>query len=416
MGIAQLFEWGIFSEIQLDVINGLPARINLLDGSVRSGKTVCSLVAWINFVREAPAGNLMMIGKTERTLKRNIIDPLLQMVGPKNLKTNYGNGEIFLFGRMIYIGGANDERAEIKVRGITLVGLYGDELTLWPESLFKMCLSRLSISGAKLLGTTNPDSPYHWLNQDYLIRASELNLKRWHFTLDDNYNLDSEFVRDLKNEYTGLWYKRFIDGLWVMAEGSVYDMWDEDRHVYRKLKSSQEINSYIVAIDYGTSNVMTFGLYGFNNRESKPKVHLVDEFYYDAVKKGRQRTDSQFADDFERFIDGYHLEAIYCDPSAASFKVELRHRGFLPRNADNDVISGIRFVSSMLYNGLFVVHEKCKDTRMEFLSYVWDEKKQKEYGLDEPLKKHDHAMDRNRYALYTHFKRLNYGFVDRPAA
>src|SRR5690606_31029182 len=137
------------------------------------------------FESEAPPGELIMEGKTERTLKRNIIDVLEQMVGSRYFKYNLGSGEATLFGRRIYLVGANDMRSEGKIRGLTLAGAYGDEITLWPESFFTMLLSRLSVSGAKFIGTTTPDSPYHWLMKNYLERAGELDLKSWHFSLED---------------------------------------------------------------------------------------------------------------------------------------------------------------------------------------------------------------------------------------
>lgn len=402
------FAWGRFSRKQLDVITNSTARLNILDGSVRSGKTIASLVAWIYFVQQGPPGELLMVGKTERTLKRNVLDPLEAMVGSRHYKLNKGTGELILFGRRVYLAGANDERAEGKIRGMTLVGAYGDEITLWPESFFTMLLSRLSVPGARFIGTTNPDSPYHWLNKDYLERVNKLNLKRWHFTLEDNLNLDPAFVDALKKEYTGLWYKRYILGLWVLAEGAIYDMWDEAKHV----RPAPQLKRFIVAVDYGTSNPCTFGLYGWND-SPKPVVYLTREYWYDSRATGRQKTDAEYADDFKEWLGGIRPEAIYVDPSAASFIAELRKRGFRVRDADNDVIGGIRFVASMLTQERFFVDPSCKHTIAEFNSYVWDSKAQLK-GEDKPLKQNDHAMDRNRYALYSHFKRMRMGPINKP--
>src|SRR5690606_9525321 len=254
------FNWGRFSRKQLDVIANSTARMNILDGSVRSGKTIASLVAWIMFVSEASPGELLMAGKTERTLKRNILDVLEQMVGSRYFKYNLGAGEATLFGRRIYLVGANDLRSEGKIRGLTLAGAYGDEIALWPDSFFTMLLSRLSVPGARFIGTTNPDSPYHWLKTSYLDRAGELGLRRWHFSLEDNPNLDPAYVEALKKEYVGLWYKRFILGLWVQAEGAVYDMWDDEIYAVDEVPS--QFTRYYVGVDYGTSNPTVFLLVG----------------------------------------------------------------------------------------------------------------------------------------------------------
>ena len=389
------FIWGRFSRKGLDTITNSTARLNIWEGAVRSSKTICSIVRWLEYVKSGPPGDLLMAGKTERTLKRNILDPLQQIVGSSRFKYNRGTGEAHLFGRRIYIAGANDERAAGKIQGLTLAGAYGDELTLWPESFFKMLLSRLSVPGAKLFGTTNPDGPYHWLRTEYLDNKA-LDLRSWHFTLEDNPNLDPAYVAALKKEYAGLWYKRFILGLWVLAEGAIYDMWDEGKHI----KSAPPyLNRRIVAVDYGTTNPCTFGLYGFG---AGPEVFLEREYWYDSKETGKQKTDSEYADDFMTWLGNVPVEAIYVDPSAASFIAELRGRGYIISEANNAVLDGIRFVSTMLSNGHFFIDPSCTHTKNEFASYVWDSKAQMK-GEDKPLKRNDHCMDRNRYALFSHF-------------
>lgn len=135
-------------------------RINIWEGPVRSGKTVASIYRWIHFCFYGPQGQLAMIGKTERTLAHNIIDPLQEILG-NSCRYIQGKGEIVIGDRTLYVFGANDRRSEEKIRGGTWAGCYGDELTLWPEEVFKMVLSRMSIEGAKFFGTTNTDSPFH---------------------------------------------------------------------------------------------------------------------------------------------------------------------------------------------------------------------------------------------------------------
>ncbi len=392
------FAWGRFSRKQLDVIANATARLNILDGSVRSGKTTASLVAWLMFVAEAPPGELLMVGKTERTLKRNVLDPLEQMVGGKHFKLNRGAGEATLFGRRIYLAGANDERAEGKIRGMTLVGAYGDEITLWPESFFTMLLSRLSVRGARFIGTTNPDSPYHWLMKNYLKRAGELNLKRWQFQLEDNLNLDPAYVEALKKEYTGLWYKRYILGQWVQAEGAVYDMWDDAIHAVDEVPS--QFTRYYVGVDYGTNNPTAFLLVG----QHEDKFYVIDEYYWDSAERGRQKTDAEYSRDLQEFIKGRYPQAIVIDPSATSFIAQLRRDGVrLIRQADNAVVDGIRTVAAFLsQKRLFVYRKRCPNLLREFTTYVWDTQAQKR-GEDRPLKQNDHALDALRYVVQTMF-------------
>lgn len=407
------FKWGLFSKKQLDVIANCDARLNILDGSVRSGKTVSSIVAWIYFVQQAPAGELLMVGKTERTLKRNVLDPLQAMVGSRHCKLNKGMGELSLFGRRVYLAGANDERAEAKIRGMTLAGAYCDEITLYPESFFTMLLSRLSVSGARLIGTTNPDSPYHWLKKKYLDRAEELNLKHWNFTLDDNLNLDPAYVEALKKEYTGLWYKRFILGQWVLAEGVVYDMFNPEKHVRPTV--NRPYSQYYVSVDYGTQNPMAFGLWGFvppptkaNPHEFESAWYKIKEYHYDGRQRQQQKTDEEYYADLEKFVGDIMPRAIIVDPSAASFIATIRKKGrFAVRKARNDVLEGIRNVATALNTGRILYNDCCKETFREFASYVWDEKAA-ERGEERPIKQNDHQMDADRYFVNT--------VVMRPAA
>ncbi len=403
------FNWGLFSHKQLDVIANSTARINILDGSVRSGKTIASLVAWIMFVSEAPPGELLMVGKTERTLKRNILDVLEQIVGSRYFKYNLGAGEATLFGRRIYLVGANDLRSEGKIRGLTLAGAYGDEIALWPESFFTMLLSRLSIPGARFMGTTNPDSPYHWLKTNYLDRAGELGLRRWHFLLEDNSNLDPAYVEALKKEYVGLWYKRFILGLWVQAEGAVYDMWDDAIHVVDEVPS--QFTRYYVGVDYGTSNPTAFLLVG----QHEDKLYVIDEYYWDSAERGRQKTDAEYSRDLQEFIKGRYPQAIVIDPSATSFITQLRRDGVrMIRHANNSVLDGIRTVAVFLsQKRLFVYRKRCSSLPREFTAYVWDPQAQKR-GEDRPLKQNDHALDALRYVVHTVFGRLAPGVLSKP--
>ena len=198
---------------QRDFLLHSDARINLAYGSVRSGKTLASLLRWLYIIATAPKGaNLMMIAKTERTLRRNLLDLIQELIEPSDFKLNSGYGACTIYGRKVYLVGANDERAENKIRGITLYAAYLDEATLCPSSFFRMLLSRLSDHNAILIATTNPDSPFHYIKKDYMDRASELNIKLWHFTLDDNNTLDPGYVESIKSEYVGLWYRRFIGG------------------------------------------------------------------------------------------------------------------------------------------------------------------------------------------------------------
>src|SRR5699024_8702396 len=152
----------------------------------------------------------------------------------------------------VYLEGANDARSESKIRGMTIAGHYGDEVALWPESYFKQSLARMSIKDSKGISTTNPENPNHWLKQDWIDREAELDLSHHTLYIDDNPYLSADYVNSLKKEYTGVWYKRYIQSLWVAAEGVVYDMFDEDKHVVDP-DDIPKCFRYWLAADYGTA-------------------------------------------------------------------------------------------------------------------------------------------------------------------
>jgi PBSX family phage terminase large subunit len=324
-----------------------------------------------------------------------------------------GKGEVQLWGRTIDIVGANDERAEAKIRGSEYVGALLDEVTILPENFVKMLFSRLSLSGAKLFGSTNPDSPFHWLKVEFLDKAHERDIAVFSFSIDDNPSLDEDYKKNLKKEYSGLWYQRYIEGRWVLAEGAIYDFFEEDRHTL--LMPPGPADYYIVGIDYGTSNPCVYSLIGYN-AGLYPNIWLEKEYYYDSKAKNRQKSDSEYAKDLVDFISGYPVKAIYIDPSALSFKVEMRRLGLNDvLDAKNDVIPGIRFQGQLLSNGTYKVCRTCINTIKEYSTYLWDEKASKR-GIDQPLKQNDHCCDAQRYALYTHFfDRLQGGMTEADA-
>lgn len=386
------------------------ARINIFDGAVRSGKTVAAIWRWAKYIGNSPPGDLIMVGKSIGSLYRNMIRPMQELLGSQ-MHYSSGKHEIDIWDKKIFCFGAYDESSEGILRGMTVAGSLGDELTLWPKSFFMTMLGRLSVKGAQFFGTTNTDSPYHYIKTDFLDRAHDLNLYNLHFQLDDNPKLDKDYVASLKKEYVGLWYKRFILGLWVMAEGAIYDFFDEDTHT---VENPPRPESRSVAIDYGTGNPTAFLMFG-ENPSRRPKCWCEREYYYDSRLTGKQKTDEEYANDFVKFIGNDEVSAIYPDPSALSFIVALRKKlssvgkSIRVVEVDNSVIDGIRVQASMLKNGDYVICKQCKMTIQDYGAYLWDAKAQKK-GEDKPLKQHDHTKDPERYYLYNKYglKSLNY--------
>lgn len=345
-----------------------------------------------------------MLGKTTATLQRNVLNDMFDTVGVGNYKwINRQQGELRILGRRVYCFGANNEDAESKIRGATFAGALCDEVNLYPQNVFNQLMARLSIRGAQCFCNCNPDSPYHWFYTDYITNDDITNKKIWKFLMEDNLSLDQDYIRDLKREYTGVWYERMILGNWVAAEGRIYDMFSADQHMIDTAEfiKSQGINPqairWLVGCDYGTSTVMTWGLYAKLPDSTYLKVK---EYYWDAVKRKAQKTDSEFAEEFINWLGGVKPWAVYCDPSAASWKVALMRRGYRVLNADNDVVNGIRRVATFFNTGMYLMDKSCKETEKEYMSYVWDSDAQK-LGKDKPVKEHDHTCDCDRYVLYT---------------
>ncbi len=375
-------------------------RINVLHGSVRSGKTWISLVLWCVWIKNMPKDKAyLMTAKTLTTLKRNCLDLLEVLAGKNNFEYSIPKKEATLYGRKIYLEGVNDSGAEGKIRGMTLQGAYCDEVTLFNEEFFNMLLSRLSESGARLFGTTNPDSPNHWFKVNFIDRRDELDILIMQFLIDDNTFLDPHYVEELKKEYTGVFYDRYIRGLWVIAEGLVYPMFDKKRHVLDGCKELEsERFEYYISIDYGTINPCSMGLW----RLEETRAVRVQEVYYDSKKKKKQLTDEEYYQMLVDLAGDKLIEAVIVDPSAASFIETIRRHGkFSVRKANNDVVDGIRVTGSLLQNGKLFFCKGCEDSIREFGLYRWDEKSTK----DSVIKEFDHAMDDIRYACNTIFKK-----------
>lgn len=398
-----MIEWSEFSPKALDFIANSDARLNILHGAVRSSKTINCTVRWLQYLVEGPAGDLVMLGKTMATLQRNVLNDMFDIVGPKNYHwESKQQGVLIILNRRVYCYGASNEEAESKIRGATFAGALCDEVSLYPQSVFNQLMARLSVKGAQCFCNTNPDSPFHWFYTDYIINEEIVNKKIWHFTMEDNLSLDKEFIKSLKQIYVGVWFQRMILGLWVAAEGLIYDMYKPEIHMidtkaYLLEHYKPNTIRWLVACDYGTSTVMSWGLYALTPDR---KYFKVKQYYYNAEKEKKQHTDSEFAREFAIWLGKVTPYTVIVDPSAASWKEELRQRGYKIQNANNDVVNGIRFVGSLLATGRYFIDKSCTDTNQEYGSYVWDKKAQLK-GEDKPLKEHDHACDTDRYALYT---------------
>ena len=380
--------------------------ILIADGSVRAGKTVVmslSFIMWAmeNFEEESFA----LCGKTIGSLRRNVVKPLNKMLKGRGYKyKDHRSGENFLTitkngkSNDFYLFGGKDEGSQDLIQGITLAGVLFDEVALMPQSFVNQATARCSVEGAKMWFNCNPDGLYHWFKVNYLDKIEEKNILHLHFTMDDNLSLSEKVKERYRKMYSGIFYKRYILGLWCLAEGIIYDMFDETVHKVPTIERKYE--KHYVSVDYGTQNATVFLLWGLY----KGKWYLIKEYYYSGRNSGVQKTDEQYSKAMRSFLGDIIPAKIIIDPSAASFIAQLRKDGFKDViKAKNDVLDGIRVVSSLISLNEIYINDCCVETLKEFASYTWDPKKLNK-GIEEVLKENDHCIDAVRYFCYTILK------------
>lgn len=403
------------------------------EGAVRSGKTIASIIRWLLFIATGPPGPLAMIGKTERTLKRNVLDVIVALIGPKRCRVNLGTGVATILGRTVYLCGANDEGAVAKLQGMTLVGWYGDEIPTWPQAVFDMARTRLSEPGAEWFGTGNPASLTHHLKVEWIDRA-KLHLRRdgtvirrpindpatqdvhvYSFTIYDNPMLDPGFVQRLERSYSGMFYRRNILGEWCMAEGAIYESWDPERHALPFAEIPQLERWIGVGIDHGTVNPFVAGALGIGpapRGQEGRALYLVNEWRWDSVVKRKRLSDRAYALHVQRWLRdvehpgmpghrGIDPDMIAVDPSASGFRESLYELNLLSVKADNEVLPGIRDMASLVeHDRFYVCQEGAPELIAEFPGYSWDDRAAK-LGQDKPIKIKDHSLDEARYIVHT---------------
>ena len=369
----------------------------ICDGAVRSGKTLCMGLSFFLWAcSQFQNARFGVCGKTIASLRRNVLSellPKLQAIGfsvtekrTENLVrvTYHGHTNDF------YVFGGRDESSSSLIQGITFAGILLDEVALMPRSFVEQACARCSVAGSRLWFNCNPEGPHHWFYNEWILGAEQRNCLYLHFTMQDNPSLSPQIRQRYARLYSGVFYRRFVLGQWVAAEGRVYDFFDATN---APPVPKGDFSQWYISCDYGTVNPASFGLWGLQNGV----WYRVKEFYFDSRREMRQMTDAEYADALEALAGGRRITAVIVDPSAASFIELLRRRGWNVKKADNDVLSGIRRTSDLLKSGKIVICDTCTDCLRESEQYVWDLKA----GKDAVKKEHDHAMDDMRYFAAT---------------
>lgn len=375
----------------------------IADGAIRSGKTLCMSLSYVLWAMESfNQQNFGMAGKTIGSFRRNVLFWLKLMLKSRGYQvTDHRSDNLIVVSKgdtqnFFYIFGGKDERSQDLIQGITLAGMFFDEVALMPESFVNQATGRCSVTGSKFWFNCNPENPRHWFKVNWIDKCAEKNIIYLHFTMDDNLSLSEKIKERYRSMYVGVFFKRYILGLWCVAEGLVYSMFDEEKHVTDEHMSGAL--EYVVSIDYGTVNPFSAGLWAFDGKYSQREAEL----YYNSREVGKRVDDEAYYKMLKELIGDRKVSCIIIDPSAASFIEVIKKYGeYIVRKADNDVLDGIRVVTTMLNKGLLKIYKDCTSCINEFGLYCWDEEK----NNDTVIKENDHAMDDTRYYVYTFLRR-----------
>ena len=373
----------------------------IADGAIRSGKTVCMSLAFIQWSMHSFSGqNFGMCGKTVGSFRRNVLSVLKQMLPARGYTIrDRRTDNLVVISRgstenYYYIFGGKDEGSQDLVQGITLAGILLDEIALMPESFVNQATGRCSVDGSKFWCNCNPAGPEHWFKKQWIDERQKRNLLYLHFTMEDNLSLSEQIRARYRAMYTGIFYRRYILGQWCLAEGLVYEF-DPEKHVTDDLP---EWGEWYISCDYGTLNPFSAGLWCVRDGVAV----RVSEFYHSGREKQHQLTDEEYYREIEKLAGDRDIRHVVVDPSAASFITCIRSHGrFSVRKAKNDVMYAIRLTAMMLQAGVIKIGSDCKDAIREFGLYHWDDKGE----VDKPVKENDHAMDDIRYFCATVMRR-----------
>lgn len=393
----------------------------IAEGAVRSGKSIIGALSFVLWAAENYRNMQFAIcGKTIGSLRRNLITPIKEVLinrGFRVLDRKTENHLIISNGKYsntFYLFGGRDERSQDLVQGITLAGIFLDEVALMPRSFVEQAMARCSVSGAKFWFNCNPEGPKHWFYVEHVLRAKEMRYLRIHFDIEDNPSLDAQTINRYKTMFTGIFYKRFILGEWAFADGVIYDSFNDEHNTYTNSTREQVLPYRIrendpqggypwYSADYGVQNPMVY-LECYKIRKAgdpTPYFYVENEYYYDGRKKMRQKTDQEYLEDYIRFVGTKHNKGLIIDPSATSLIAAMRKRGIQVYKAKNDVNEGIALVHNLFSTGHIMINkDNCPNLVSELGLYVWNEKKT-DSGKEVPVKQNDHACDALRYFIQT---------------
>lgn len=396
----------VLGDAQQAAIAESTRTLNIWYGSVSGGKTVAWLLMMLGEIATAgPHGAIVIMGKSVDTIYRNVFVPLQELelfaAAREEIRYRKGNTSAMIFGREVHIIGVADMGAEERIRGGTYQKVFYDELTLCPEPVFNMIFTRLRATGnpepPRMWATTNPDAGTHYLKEKFMNKPDETDTYSRLFTMDDNPTLTEEYKKRTAAAFTGLFYRRFILGEWVAAEGAVYESWDPDTMVVDELPRITQLIA--TGVDYGTTHPTAGHALGLGEDR---RLYIVSEWSPNlATGEHKALTDSMLVEDYQRWENELTkqfgpVRFRYADPAAKSFREEMKHQGVPTNKADNSVLDGINQVASLLSGDQLKIHSSAKNLIREMSEYRWDEKASRR-GETKVIKEKDDHVDGFRY-------------------
>lgn len=417
----------------------LTRTVSLWVGAVSAGKTIASLFAFLFAIIKVPRNELVVIiGQTIQTIEQNVLNPLMDpaLFGRISGLVYHTPGASYaiILGRRVDIIGAYNKAAERRIRGGTYALVYVDEATLLPLEFWKMLLTRLRTANPHLIATTNPASRNHWLRKDYILSADDHDMIVFHLTMRDNPlyfpggKVGPSYIERMERSFSGVFYQRFILGLWTTAEGAIYGNWSRSVHVvaWEAMPPIGEVLA--LGIDHGTTNPTSCIMLGITDERDAagrptPRLILIGEWRYDSTKPDPETgiappklTNAEQSAELRKWLNrkdhipstnpghGIKPRYVFVDPAAADFREQLTRDKIGNSPADNAVKEGISEISSLLTQGLkegmprLIVCDRCEGFLEEVTEYVWDPDASED-GKDEPVKAFDHSLDAARYAI-----------------
>lgn len=384
----------------LDCIKNDMPKILVTYGAKRAGKTHVLSLAFLGFIakHENENKNFILGGVTYSTIWRNILEDWQKWLGIEIKLSKYNSFN--LFGNNIYVLGGSKSNSWETARGFTAQGAFLNEATALDETFVKECISRCSEEGSVVYMDTNPENPIHYVKTDYIdkdgqrLKSGKLNIKAFHFTLDDNTKISEEYKESIKAATPqGVFYDRDIKGLWVSPEGVIYSSFRQNVHIIKREKIQDlELEDVWCGVDWGYEHKGSITVLG---RDKNNNFYLLKEivsqhkeidWWVERAKEIKRHYKKEFGN--IRF---------YCDSARPEHVARFQREGLKAFNANKKVLAGIEVVAKLLKVNRLFICEDCKETIKEFNLYVWNDK------TGEPIKINDDCMDSLRYALYSYY-------------